>query len=139
MVPPFLGALCREIFSLQDGSRKGDFMQAGVFRVPSEFKDEDKWFQYFTKKQAAVLVLSLLADYRLVMAASLKGLLLPALVSAIVFTVFAVGLVMVELPVDAMFLTGGGITLDQWLFRLFLRQRRRVVYTKYVEEDWDVC
>ena len=114
-------------------------MQAGVFRVPSEFKDEDKWFQYFTKKQAAVLVLSLLADYRLVMAASLKGLLLPALVSAIVFTVFAVGLVMVELPVAAMFSTGGVITLDQWLFRLFLRQRRRVVYTKYVEEDWDVC
>ena len=90
-------------------------------------------------KQAAVLVLSLLANYRLVMAASPKGLLLPALVSAIVFTVFAVGMVMVELPVDAMFLTGGGITLDQWLFRLFFRKRRRVICTKYVEEDWDVC
>lgn len=110
-------------------------MQTGVFRVPSEFKDEDKWFRYFTKKQAAVLVSSLLIDYRLVMAASPKGLLLPAAVAAVIFTVLTVGVVMVELPVDAMFLTGGGITLDQWLFRLFLRKRRRVIYTKYVKEE----
>ena len=46
----------------------------GVFRVPREFKDEDKWFRYFTKKQALVLILVLLADYKLIMAAAPHGL-----------------------------------------------------------------
>ena len=86
----------------------------GVFRVPREFKDEDKWFRYFNKKQALVLVLTLLADYRLLVKASEDGLVLPA---------------------DVMFLTGGGITLDQWLFRVILRKCRRVIYTKYSSEQ----
>lgn len=103
----------------------------GVFRVPREFKDEDKWFRYFNKKQAVVLVLTLLADYRMLVAASEHGLVLPALVAAVLLTLVAAGIVMVQLPVDVMFLTGGGITLDQWLFRIILRKSRRVIYTKH--------
>ena len=103
----------------------------GVFRVPREFKDEDKWFRYFNKKQAVVLVLTLLADYRMLVAASEHGLVLPALVAAVLLTLLAAGIVMVQLPVDVMFLTGGGITLDQWLFRIILRKSRRVIYTKH--------
>lgn len=103
----------------------------GVFRVPREFKDEDKWFRYFNKKQAVVLVLTLLADYRMLVAASEHGLVLPALVAAVLLTLVAAGIVMVQLPVDVMFLTGGGITLDQWLFRVILRKSRRVIYTKH--------
>lgn len=103
----------------------------GVFRVPREFKDEDKWFRYFNKKQAVVLVLTLLADYRMLVAASEHGLVLPALVAAVLLTLLAAGIVMVQLPVDMMFLTGGGITLDQWLFRIILRKSRRVIYTKH--------
>lgn len=103
----------------------------GVFRVPREFKDEDKWFRYFNKKQAVVLVLTLLADYRMLVAASEHGLVLPALVAAVLLTLVTAGIVMVQLPVDVMFLTGGGITLDQWLFRIILRKSRRVIYTKH--------
>lgn len=103
----------------------------GVFRVPREFKDEDKWFRYFNKKQALVLVLTLLADYRMLVAASEHGLVLPALVVAVLLTLVIAGVVMVQLPVDVMFLTGGGITLDQWLFRVILRKCKRVIYTKY--------
>ena len=103
----------------------------GVFRVPREFKDEDKWFRYFNKKQAVVLVLTLLADYRMLVAASEHGLVLPALVAAVLLTLVAAGIVMVQLPADVMFLTGGGITLDQWLFRVILRKSRRVIYTKH--------
>ncbi len=107
----------------------------GVFRVPREFKDEDKWFRYFNKKQAVVLVLTLLADYRLLVKASGCGLMLPALVAVILLTLAVAGIVMVQLPVDVMFLTGGGITLDQWLFRVILRKCRRVIYTKYSSEE----
>lgn len=106
-----------------------------VFRVPREFKDEDKWFRYFNKKQALVLVLTLLADYRLLVKASEHGLVLPALIAVILLTLVVAGVVMVQLPVDVMFLTGGGITLDQWLFRVILRKCRRVIYTKYSSEQ----
>ena len=110
----------------------------GVFRVPREFKDEDKWFRYFIKKQDLVLVLTLLADYQMLVAASRHRLVLPALITAILITLIVAGVVMVQLPVDVMFLTGGGITLDQWLFRVILRKCKRVIYTKHsceVEED----
>lgn len=108
-------------------------MSAGVFKVPREFKDEDKWFRYFTKKQAAVLVVTLLVDYRMLMWASAHGILLFAVILSILLTVTAVGMVMIQLPVDVMFLTGGGITLEQWLFRVILRKAKRVVYTKNME------
>lgn len=106
----------------------------GVFRVPREFKDEDKWFRYFTKKQALVLILVLLADYKLIMASAPHGMVIAAVIVSILITLVAVGMVMIELPVDVMFLTGGGITLDQWLFRVILRKSRRVLYTKHTQE-----
>lgn len=110
---------------------------AGVFRVPREFKDEDKWFRYFNKKQAVVIVGTLLMDYRMIMTASGHGLVLPAIVVAIILTLVAGGVVMIRLPVDVMFLTGGGITMDEWLFRVLLRKSRRVIYTKYSCEARD--
>ena len=82
-----------------------------------------------------VLVLTLLADYRLLVKASEHGLVLPALIAVILLTLVVAGVVMVQLPVDVMFLTGGGITLDQWLFRVILRKCRRVIYTKYSSEQ----
>lgn len=106
----------------------------GVFRIPREIRDEDKWFRYFTKKQAAVIGGSLLIDYRMITIAAAKGLTLPAIVAAIILTLVAAGVVMVKLPVDVMFLTGGGITLSEWAFRVFLRVRGRDIYTKIRKE-----
>lgn len=108
---------------------------AGVFRVPREFKDEDRWFRYFNKKQAVVLVLTGLADYRIIMAASEKGLTLPSIIVALILTVVAGGMVMVRLPVDAMYLTGGGITLDQWVFRTVLRKCCKKIYAKNMNQE----
>lgn len=107
----------------------------GVFRVPREFKDEDKWFRYFTKKQAVVLILVLLTDYRLIMAAAPHGMVIAAVIVSVLMTLAAGSMVMIELPADVMFLTGGGITLDQWLFRVILRKCRRVLYTKHTQEE----
>lgn len=104
-----------------------------VFRVPREFKNEDKWFRYFTKKQALVLVLTGLVDYRMVMFAAKYDMIIVAIVIAILLTLLIGGMVMIQLPVDMMFLIGGGITLDEWLLRVILRKCHRVIYTKYTE------
>lgn len=106
----------------------------GVFRIPREFKDEDKWFRYFNKKQATVLVLTGLLDYRLIMVGASHGITIPAIVAAALLTLVIGGMVLIHLPVDVMFLTGGGITLDQWIFRVILRKSKKVIYTKNVEE-----
>lgn len=106
----------------------------GVFRVPREFKDEDKWFRYFNKKQALILVLTGLADYRLVMFAANHDLVMIAIIVAIILTLLVGGVIMIKLPVDVMFLTGGGITLDEWLLRIILRKCHKVIYAKNMQE-----
>lgn len=102
----------------------------GVFQIPGEFKSEDKWFRYFNRKQAIVLVICGIIDYRVVMSASSKGLLVPALIAMILFTLIIMGAVMIRLPVDVMFLTGGGLTMDEMLVRLLYRRINRCIYTK---------
>lgn len=102
----------------------------GVFQVPREFKSEDKWFRYFNRKQAVVLVICGIIDYRVVISASTKGLLIPALILMIFFTLTALGIVMIRLPVDTMFLSGGGLTIDELLIRILYRKGHCEIYAK---------
>lgn len=107
--------------------------RTGVFSIPGEFKSEDKWFRYFNRKQAVVLVICGILDYRVIMSANVNGLLIPAIILMLVLTMTAMGIVMVRLPVDALFLSGGGVTIDQLLFRLLYRRIHRELYTKNYE------
>ncbi len=102
----------------------------GVFPIPGEFKSEDKWFRYFDRKQALVLVICGIVDYRMVMGAAAKGLLVPALIAVLFLTITAMGIVMIRLPVDALFLSGGGLTIDELLLRFLYRKLHREIYTK---------
>lgn len=109
----------------------------GVFQIPGEFKSEDKWFRYFNRKQAIVLVICAIVDYRVVVGASSKGFLVPALIAMILFTLITMGAVMIRLPVDALFLTGGGLTMDEMLFRLLYRRLNRSIYTKNYDDKYE--
>lgn len=109
----------------------------GVFPIPGEFKSEDKWFRYFNRKQAVVLVICGIIDYRVVISASSNGLLIPALIVMICVTLIVMGCVMIQLPVDTLFLTGGGLTIDELLFRRLYRKRRKELYTKNYDERYE--
>lgn len=102
----------------------------GVFPVPGELKSEDKWFRYFNRKQAATLVICGIMDYRVILAANEKGMVIPAVIVMLAVTMAAMGIVMVRLPVEALFLSGGGLTVDQLLFRLLYRACHRELYAK---------
>ena len=102
----------------------------GVFAVPGEFKSEDKWFRYFNRKQALVLVVCGILDYKVIVSAASKGLVIPALVGMLFMTLVSVGIVMIRFPVDGFFLSGGGLTIDEWLFRLLYRWMHREILTK---------
>lgn len=107
----------------------------GVFKVPSEFKSEDKWFKYFNRKQIVVLIAALVIDYRLITFAETKGLLMPAIVLAVFITMFVMGSVMINLPVDSFFLSGGGVTLDELTYRIIYRKTHKRIGTKNYNQD----
>lgn len=113
-----------------------EMSRLGVFPIPGEFKSEDRWFRYFNRKQALVLVVSGIIDYRVLMGASAKGMLVPALIVMIFLTLLVMGIVMIRLPVDAMFLSGGGITIDELIFRISYRMIHGEIYVKnYAERE----
>lgn len=83
-----------------------------------------------------MLVVSGIIDYRVLMGASAKGMLVPALIVMIFLTLLVMGIVMIRLPVDAMFLSGGGITIDELIFRISYRMIHGEIYVKnYAERE----
>lgn len=115
----------------------GDIVaRMGIYQIPTEIKDQDKWFTYFTKKQAVVLVATGILDYRMIMGAGSNGMLLPAILISILITGVMAALVLIHLPADELFLSGGGIMLDQWLLRIYIRKKNKIIYVKnYLEEE----
>lgn len=109
----------------------------GVFPIPGELTSEDKWFRYFNRKQAAIIVICGIIDYRVILSANGNGLLLPAIIIMLIFTMTVMGIVLIRLPVDALFLAGGGLTVDQLIFRLLYRLRNRALYTKCSVDEED--
>ena len=106
----------------------------GVFQIPGEFKSEDRWLRYFNRKQAIVLVLCGVVDYKAIIRGSNNGLLIPVIIIMLLITLLVMGSVMIRLPVDVMFLNGGGITIDELLFRIMYRKLHREICVKNYEE-----
>ncbi len=103
----------------------------GVFPIPGEFKSEDRWFRFFNRKQAVVLVICV------IMEANMRGMLIPALIVTIFFTLLAMGIVMIRLPCDAMFLSGGGVTIDELIFRVLYRKLHREICIKNYDSKYE--
>ena len=115
----------------------------GVYQIPREFKDEDKWFKYFTKKQALVVLFCGVMDYQMINLFAVKNLLIAGILLSCLLTIILVGgflgmlmffTVMVVLPLDNFFLTGGGLTIMEWLLRYLYRRKSRCLYTKNMDD-----
>ncbi len=102
----------------------------GVYQIPREFKDEDKWFKYFTKKQAIIVLFCGIMDYQIVNLSAANNLLIAGILVSCLLTIVLVGGVMLVLPLDNFFLTGGGLTIMEWLFRYLYRRKNSCLYTK---------
>lgn len=106
----------------------------GVYQIPREFKDEDKWFKYFTKKQAVVVLFCGMVDYQIVSQSAESHLFIPGILFSCLLTIVLIGSVMVVLPLDNFFLTGGGLTIMEWLLRYLYRKKSRCLYTKNMDQ-----
>lgn len=89
----------------------------GRYRIPKEFKDEDKWFKFFTKKQLLYIgIAGGLSAVAIVIAVKLN--ILPVgIVIAELLMIGAIVIAFVKVPKDK-YMIGGGLPVRVILLRL---------------------
>ena len=110
--------------------------ELGSYQIPKEFKDEDKWFKYFTKKQLVIVGGALALS--VVIVGFFFGIhLLPVgVIIGETIMLLAVGIAFIKIPTDR-YLIGGGYPVSQILIRLIVKKLpgNKVLYVKNYEEE----
>lgn len=108
--------------------------QLGQYKTPSELKDEDKWFKYFTKKQMAVAIAVLVFDWNTARIFNKLNLIVVGMTIDIFVTIVMAVITLLPMPQNK-YLFGGGLPLYRLAYRVFLRKTlNREIYTTLAEE-----
>lgn len=111
-------------------------MALGTYKVPSPFKDEDKWFRYFTKKQ--LLFVGLAAIAAIMLTVFFSKIHMPAIGVGIgAVLVIGIGaLVFVTIPQDK-YLIGGGYKLEEIALRVVIKHfpKNKRLYIKNYDDS----
>lgn len=112
----------------------------GKYKIPTPFKDEDKWLKYFTKKQLMYIGFGLMICLPLLKLTWTAPSLLkiPVMVFCIIVMGTALIIGMATMP-DDKYLWGGGTKLDKLLFRIIRKRLKsnKVLYVKNYKEEPD--
>lgn len=110
--------------------------QIGVYRVPREFKDEDRWFRFFTKTQLLIMGVGVGICAILFLMFSLVGMFIPALILSVVVLSVAGLLAFLPMP-DNKYMYGGGYPVYVIAKRLINKKfiTKKQVYVKFEAED----
>ena len=108
----------------------------GTYRVPREFKDEDRWFRFFTKTQLLIVGIGLGICAVIFLIFSIFGLFIPALILSVVVLAIAGLLAFLPMP-DNKYMYGGGYPVYVIALRLINKKflAKKIVYTKFESED----
>lgn len=107
---------------------------AGVHEVPSEFKDEEKWLVFFSKRTLIIGVIMVLITLVLSKITGLFHATWLGLSIGLICTVAFVVTSMIMIP-NTEYMRGGGLTVDKLLFRRFCHKRSMGVYIKHYNSD----
>lgn len=102
--------------------------QLGKYRIPAEYKDEDKWWK-FTKRQIVYIAIALAIDWLMYKIFQPMGLTVVWLVIDAIVSVLFLLIAMVQIP-TSQYLYGGGMMLEAVVLRVIMRKFHRVLYTK---------
>lgn len=121
---------------ITQGGEGSAMSQIGKYRIPDELKDEDLWFRFFTKRQLAILIAVLLADWNIFRICRMLHLAVVGVLVSVGLLVITGILVFFRMPAGR-YLHGGGIGLDRLLVRI-LKKRipgNKVIYTRRELEE----
>lgn len=110
--------------------------ELGSYQIPKEFKDEDKWFKYFTKKQLIVVGSAVGASVLIMSFFMGIGMFPVGMCISEVLLLLSVTASFIRIPTDK-YLIGGGYHIAVIVWRLICRKlpKNRVLYVKNYEED----
>ena len=103
----------------------------GSYKVPAKFKDEDKWFKFFTKTQLAVVLIALVVGIQQLMFFISVDLLVIGIVLLILILLVTGVCTFISMPQDK-YLMGGGKKLGVILLLLIRKKLKpyRVIFVK---------
>lgn len=111
-------------------------MAFGTYRVPREFKDEDRWFRFFTKTQLLIVGVGVAICAIVFIIFSLIGLFIPALIISVIVLCIAGLLAFLPMP-NNKYLYGGGypvhVIAKRLMNKMFINKKR--LYIKFETED----
>ena len=108
----------------------------GTYSIPKEFKDEDKWFRFFTKTQLMYIGAGLLLGIGALKITYSLGILPLGVILCEIFLEMAAILSFLVIPSDR-YLIGGGYPLRLILARLVKKRMStgRVIYVKCFPQE----
>jgi len=111
-------------------------MANGTYRVPREFKDEDKWFRFFTKIQLLIVGIGVGICILLFIILSPFKLYIPALILSVIVMSLSGLLAFLPMPQNK-YMYGGGFPIYKIVLRIVNKWllSERVVYVKDCVED----
>ncbi len=110
--------------------------ELGRYRVPKEFKDEDKWFRFFTKRQLIYLGLALVVSVITCIGTYKLNILPVGVVVSELLIMVAAAFAFITIPPEK-YMYGGGYRLSTILFRIVVRRlpKNRVLFVKNYDND----
>ncbi len=110
--------------------------ELGTYQIPKEFRDEDKWFKFFNRKQLAITGGGILLCVPPSFIFHQLGYLQIGLAIDEIIILAALLLAFLPLPTER-FLVGGGFMLNQIVLRLIIKNlpKNKKLYVKNYEEE----
>lgn len=111
--------------------------QIGRYKTPKEFKDEDIWFRWFTKKQ--FLYMGISAGLAFLVFSTLQAFKLTLIGAMIAVILLFAGFVIprFDMPADK-YIIGGGMPLEHIIIRILVKtflQKKKVYVSDYKKEE----
>ena len=110
--------------------------QLGRYRIPKEFKDEDKWFRFFTKRQLIYAIVALAFDAIALMLSYSFNVLLVGIILSEIVSIVMMAFAFITIPTEQ-YMYGGGYLLSTIVLRVIIRRRKknRILYVKNYDNE----
>lgn len=108
----------------------------GSYKTPAPFKDEDKWFRFFTKRALVYVLVALFIGGIQILFFQKLHLTLIGMTIFVLLLACAIVLGFGKMPPEK-YLFGGGERFEALVIRLFIKRRKknRCLYLKNYGED----